>query len=261
MDVQDHEPEAQHSTRQSSLLVFRLGREWLGLPTRALDEVAGTRPVLTLPHRRDPAVLGVTNVRGTLTVCVSLARLLGLDAAPVDARERAAARMLIFGGTGRAVVLPVDEVEGIHAVDLDALEPLPATVEGASQTYSRGMARCGGRGVGVLDENLLMQALERTRNPHPGAGAEQRPAGAGTRSDVGGPAGSLHARGAFAHGSGPECGPASSGAHRPRHGRLPGGRARRAVAAAGHRYRCIAPGHRLAAAGRHARRRAGRRDR
>ncbi|HCW19273.1 MULTISPECIES: chemotaxis protein CheW [Achromobacter] len=161
-DVQDHEPEAVQGTQLSSLLVFRLGREWLGLPTRALDEVAGTRPVLTLPHRRDPAVMGVTNVRGTLTVCVSLARLLGLDAAVADTRERAAARMLIFGGAGRALVLPVDEVEGIHAVDLEALEPLPATVEGATLKYSRGLARCGSRSVGVLDENLLMQALERS---------------------------------------------------------------------------------------------------
>nr|WP_220806086.1 chemotaxis protein CheW [Achromobacter sp. UMC71] len=150
--------------RLSSLLVFRLQGEWLGLPTKALDEVASTRAILTLPHRRDPAVLGVTNVRGTLTVCVSLARLLGLDTMAADTgRERpAAARMLIFGGAGRAVVLPVDEVEGIHSVDLDALEGLPATVAGASLKYSRGMARCGARSVGVLDENLLMQALERS---------------------------------------------------------------------------------------------------
>ena len=150
--------------RLSSLLVFRLQGEWLGLPTKALDEVASTRAILTLPHRRDPAVLGVTNMRGTLTVCVSLARLLGLDGAAADTgRDRpAAARMLIFGGAGRAVVLPVDEVEGIHSVDLDALEALPATVEGASLKYSRGVARCGARSVGVLDENLLMQALERS---------------------------------------------------------------------------------------------------
>ena len=150
--------------RLSSLLVFRLQGEWLGLPTKALDEVAGTRAILSLPHRRDPAVLGVTNVRGTLTVCVSLGRLLGLDGAAVDnGRERpATARMLIFGGAGRAVVLPVDEVEGIHSVDLDALEALPATVEGASLKYSRGVIRCGARSVGVLDETLLMQALERS---------------------------------------------------------------------------------------------------
>lgn len=146
----------------SSLLVFRVQREWLALPTRALDEVAGMRRILGLPHRRDPAMLGVANVRGTLTVCVSLPRLLGLDAV-AQARERpAAARMLILGGAGRAVVLPVDEVEGIHSVDLGRLEPLPATVEGASLKYSRGVARCGGRAVGVLDETLLMQALERS---------------------------------------------------------------------------------------------------
>jgi len=150
--------------RLSSLLVFRLRNEWLGLSTKALDEVASTRAILTLPHRRDPAVLGVTNVRGTLTVCVSLARLLGLDATAADnGRDRpSAARMLIFGGAGRAVVLPVDEVEGIHSVDLDALGALPATVEGASLKYSRGVVRCGAHSVGVLDETLLMQAMERS---------------------------------------------------------------------------------------------------
>lgn len=163
LEAHDDDVVVQQAANLSSLLVFRLHREWLGLPTRTLDEVASTRGIMSLPHRRDPAVLGVTNVRGTLTVCVSLARLLGLDAAAPDVRERpATARMLIFGGAGRAVVLPVDEVEGMHDVDLDALEPLPATVEGASLKYSRGVARCGGRGVGVLDETLLMQALERS---------------------------------------------------------------------------------------------------
>ena len=163
MEEQGAEAAPQERGRLSSLLVFRVHREWLGLPTRALDEVAGSRGILSLPHRRDPAMLGVTNVRGSLTVCVSLARLLGLEAAVEDARERpATARMLILGGAGRAVVVPVDEVEGMHAVDLDGLEPLPATVEGASLKYSRGMARCGGRAVGVLDETLLMQALERS---------------------------------------------------------------------------------------------------
>ncbi|KNY08628.1 chemotaxis protein CheW [Achromobacter piechaudii] len=171
MDASDHDfldtdnEQPRQNVRMSSLLVFRLGREWLGLPTRALDEVAATRPILSLPHRRDPAVLGVTNVRGTLTVCVSLSRLLGLETGPAsaEARERqGAARMLIFGTAGRAVVLPVDEVEGIHSADLDRLEPLPATVQGAGLKYSIGVQRCGGRSVGVLDETQLMQALERS---------------------------------------------------------------------------------------------------
>ncbi|MGY6269380.1 chemotaxis protein CheW [Achromobacter denitrificans] len=154
---------AQARGDQSPLLVFRVQREWLGLPTRALDEVAGMRRILGLPHRRDPAMLGVANVRGTLTVCVSLSRLLGLAPEAAQARERpGAARMLILGGAGRAAVLPVDEVEGIHGVDLGRLVALPATVDGAKLKYSLGMARCGGLTVGVLDEALLLQALERS---------------------------------------------------------------------------------------------------
>ncbi|WP_346729262.1 chemotaxis protein CheW [Achromobacter ruhlandii] len=107
---------------------------------------------------------GGAHWRGTGAVWVALGGRGGLDAPVAGAgRERpAAARMLIFGGAGRAVVLPVDEVEGIHSVDLEALEALPATLEGASLKYSRGVARCGQRSVGVLDETLLMQALERS---------------------------------------------------------------------------------------------------
>ena len=69
--------------------------------------------------------------------------------------------MLIFGGAGRAVVLPVDEVEGIHSVDLSGWNLLPATVAGASLKYSRGVT-LRRHSVGVLDETLLMQALERS---------------------------------------------------------------------------------------------------
>ena len=146
--------------RRASLLVFRLHREWLGLPTRALDEVAAARPVLPLPHRRDPAVLGVTNVRGTLTVCLSLARLLGLEAAGPEPRERAgAARMLIFGGAGRAVVLPVDEVEAFIPSIWSGWNPASHGGGRQPEILAR---RCGGYSVGVLDETLLMQALERS---------------------------------------------------------------------------------------------------
>ena len=131
--------------RRASLLVFRLHREWLGLPTRALDEV-GRASVLPLPHRRDPAVLGVTNVRGTLTVCLSLARLLGLEAAGPEPRERAgAARMLIFGGAG-ARGAAGGRGRGHSFRRSGAAGTLPATVAGASLKYSRGGAAAPQRG-------------------------------------------------------------------------------------------------------------------
>ncbi|OZI46701.1 chemotaxis protein CheW [Bordetella genomosp. 5] len=151
-----------HASDERALvvLVFRVAREWLALPSRALIEVAAPRPIHSLPHRRDRAVLGLTNVRGTLTVCVSLARLLELEGGGV--RDRAEARVLVFGGKDRRLVLPVDEVSGMHSVTGAALEALPSTLAQAPVKFSRGVIRVDGRAVGLLDESLLKQALERS---------------------------------------------------------------------------------------------------
>jgi chemotaxis-related protein WspD len=72
---------SEYATREvdvTSWLVFRIGDEWLGLPTTIFQQVAQLRPIHSLPHRRHRAVLGVVNVRGTLLVCASLARLFGI---------------------------------------------------------------------------------------------------------------------------------------------------------------------------------------
>lgn len=150
-----------------ALLVFRVQGEWLGLPTRVLEEVAPVRPVHTVPHHWSPALLGMTNVRGTLTVCVSLAQLLGIDPQRIpELRPRQGApRMLVMAGAsgmGRAVVLPVDEVDAIYRVDEGAMQALPDTLTHASVKCARGMVRCGPRTVGVLDATLLSQAIDRS---------------------------------------------------------------------------------------------------
>lgn len=150
-----------------ALLVFRVQGEWLGLPTRVLEEVAPVRPVHTLPHHWSPALLGMTNVRGTLTVCVSLAQLLGIDPqrTPEARARQGAPRMLVMAGAngiGRPVVLPVDEVDAIYRVDENAMQALPDTLSHASVKCARGMVRCGPRTVGLLDAALLAQAVDRS---------------------------------------------------------------------------------------------------
>jgi chemotaxis-related protein WspD len=65
-------PAAVSGEPAQSLMAFRLG----GMVRPAhpsLDEIVGPRPVHSLPHRRNPALLGLVNVRGELVICVSLA--------------------------------------------------------------------------------------------------------------------------------------------------------------------------------------------
>src|SRR4051812_23902093 len=64
--------------RQSAIL-FRLAMEWFALPTNTVDEVGELRGMHSLPHRRGGMLLGLVNVQGEVIVCVSLARMLGLE--------------------------------------------------------------------------------------------------------------------------------------------------------------------------------------
>ncbi|BAN50319.1 chemotaxis protein CheW [Metapseudomonas resinovorans] len=146
-----------------SILVFRLGDEWLGLATRCLVEVAAINPIHSLPHQRSLALLGVTNVRGALVACLSLAELLGLElGAEVAGEHRVVPRMLILGSQGGPLVAPVDEVDGIHAIPLDALVDPGRTPDLAARQFASGVVQWRGRSVTLLHEDLLLQAMARS---------------------------------------------------------------------------------------------------
>ena len=146
-----------------SLLMFRLGDEWLGLATRSLVEVAPLQAIHSLPHQRSRALLGVANVRGALVACLSLVDLLGLeDAGSVASGARVMPRMLIIAAHGGPVVVPVDEVDGIHAIDERILDAASQSGTHASAKYTRGVLPFKGRSLRWLDEEQLLSAVTRS---------------------------------------------------------------------------------------------------
>ncbi|UVL85069.1 chemotaxis protein CheW [Pseudomonas sp. B21-028] len=142
-----------------SLLMFRLGEEWLALTTRSLVEVAPLQPIHSLPHQRSRALLGVVNVRGALVACLSLVELLGLEPGSTTAAGgRVMPRMLIVAAQGGPVVVPVDEVDGIHAIDERILE----TASQSGGKYTHGVLHYKGRSLRWLDEEQLLSAVTRS---------------------------------------------------------------------------------------------------
>ena len=153
--------EVQVATR--SLLMFRLGEEWLALSTRSLVEVAPLQTVHSLPHQRSRALLGVANVRGALVACLSLVELLGLEASTaVASGARVMPRMLIIAAQGGPVVVPVDEVDGIHAIDQRLLDAASQSGQQAGARYTRGVLPYKGRSLRWLDEEQLLSAVTRS---------------------------------------------------------------------------------------------------
>lgn len=146
-----------------SLLMFRLGEEWLGLATRTLVEVAPLQAIHSLPHQRSRALLGVANVRGALVACLSLVELLDLDGSVAPASGgRVMPRMLIIAAHGGPVVVPVDEVDGIHAIDERILDAASQSGAQNSARYTRGVLQYRGRSLRWLDEEQLLSAVTRS---------------------------------------------------------------------------------------------------
>ena len=160
--------QADEDSAWRSALMFRVGAEWLALATRTIEEVATERPIHSLPQRRGGAVLGVTNVRGELLVCVSLGTLLGIDpvAAPAggtrQAREIVRPRLLVLGRGSRRIASPVDEVHGTHRLAERDRRAVPATVARATATFTASVIEWRGGTAGVLDDDLVMRAMERS---------------------------------------------------------------------------------------------------
>lgn len=150
-------------TRQAAL-AFRVADEWLALPIGVLREIAGTRPIHSLPYRRHSAVRGVVNIRGTLRIAISIGALLGLDAGTGGARRADGrfTRLLVAAHQGEPVVFPVDEVEGVLRFSASEWVPVPATVGRASAGLSRGVLSWRGKSVGLLDDDRLFDAVTRS---------------------------------------------------------------------------------------------------
>ncbi|MGV6395785.1 chemotaxis protein CheW [Pseudomonas caspiana] len=154
---------AQVEVSTRSILVFRLGEEWLGLPTRCLVEIAPLQTIHSLPHQRSRALLGVANVRGALVACLSMIELLGLDpTAAVAQSSRIMPRMLIVAAQGGPVVVPVDEVHGIHAIDEQLLDSASVSGTHANARFTRGVLQWKDYSLRLLDEEQLLAAINRS---------------------------------------------------------------------------------------------------
>jgi chemotaxis-related protein WspD len=148
-----------------SVVVFRIGEEWLALPTAVFREITGIRAIHSIPHRRNYMVMGVAVVRGELLVCVSLRLVLGLDPTVARKRERNRVleeRLLVIEHEGSRTACPVDEVFGIQRYHLRELTEVPAIISKAASTYTKSVLPWQGKSVGILDDQLLFYTFDRS---------------------------------------------------------------------------------------------------
>ncbi len=141
---------------ESSVLVFRLGDEWLALPVAVLVEVTRPRALHRVPHRGG-MLAGMVNIRGELQLCVRLDLLLGTTAVPGDDADLR--RLVVIRRDGEGWAFAADEVDQVHRVLLPDLSSAAPTLARSHGKLTRGVFPHESRSVGLLDDARLFQAL------------------------------------------------------------------------------------------------------
>ena len=154
-------PVEQTAADQQSVLLFRLGEEWLALRVQVLVEVTTPRPVHRVPHRAG-LLAGLVNIRGELHLCVHLAQLLGIKSAaggPESQAGNGRSRLIVAQHDGERWVFPADEIDQVYRFSAGELTGAPATLARSAGRLTRSVFVLRGRSVGYLDDARLFQVL------------------------------------------------------------------------------------------------------
>lgn len=148
-------------TGAQSVVIFRIGSEWLALPTSVIQEVADPHTLHSIPHRSGGVLLGLVCIRGELLLCASLGALLSVEKI---GRGRGAndERLLVVNQKTNRLAFPVNEVYGVHRYHPRELTDVPDTLSGIAVTYTTGLLPWQNKMVGCLDSDLLFYTLDKS---------------------------------------------------------------------------------------------------
>jgi purine-binding chemotaxis protein CheW len=135
--------------QQVELVLFQIDAHRLALPIAAIREIAPARPPARLPEC-PPAVLGLSNLRGTILVVLDLRPLLGYG----PAVGASAGRFLVLEDRDGPTALAVDAVHGQLRCGVEQFRPLAAG-EATAHGLIRGVAQVEGQPLSWLDPDRL----------------------------------------------------------------------------------------------------------
>ena len=157
-------PSETDAKEQVSVIIFRIGSEWLALKTASVERTVGMRAVHCVPHRSNNVFKGIVNVNGELLLSMSPTDLPEMGGSPAEdgpAGGRAFERMLVSRLEGERYVFPVDEVLGAYRLSRERFYDPPATLSKSPISLVESVLDFEGKRVVLLDESRFHRALKR----------------------------------------------------------------------------------------------------
>lgn len=144
-----------------SIITFKLGKEWLAIPVKVLDEITHIKPIHTIPHQKSRAVKGLVNIRGILTICFDLGILLNItNAKNCENQHNANRRLLIINAHSKKYAILVNEATHTSRYTPENLSQTPATLKKDSSNIITGVLQQGNKKVAIIDPELMFAKME-----------------------------------------------------------------------------------------------------
>jgi chemotaxis-related protein WspD len=151
---QDRRAEARRS-----VLVFKLGKEWLGLEAQTLVEVSENRSARRIAHRAGGLIEGLVSIRGEMQLCLSLLGVLSIDARAPLSGERP--RLVLVRDEASLWVFRVSHVRGVIGFSPAQLSAPAASIGSSITQHVEGILRVDDLTVSVLNRVALFEAFKR----------------------------------------------------------------------------------------------------
>lgn len=146
------------------VLLFRLDGETLAVSAKLLRLTTPFTPPAPIPGRSSGILRGLCNIRGELTLCADLRRLLGLAAGKAESTGVEESgnhrRMVVIGPAEASWAFEVDALIGVERIDEGALLAPPMTVERAIGAFVMGLVEIDGMQATVLDGERILEGFK-----------------------------------------------------------------------------------------------------
>jgi chemotaxis-related protein WspD len=143
---------------RKSVLLFKLGEEWLGLDSQVISEVSDNQQARRIAHRATGLIEGMVNIRGELRLCLSLLGVLTVEATTPLSGERA--RLVMVRDDSSIWVFRAAHVKGVIGYAPTQLSPPPARLGEVLKQHVEGILRVEDLTVSVLNNQALFNSFK-----------------------------------------------------------------------------------------------------
>ena len=157
-------PKVSESRDKTSVVIFRIADEWLGLNTNVFQEAVVSKFIHYVPSRTNDFFHGIINVNGELLMCISLAKFLNLPAVIQESesgREKQFKNILIVFDKNYRYAFPADEFFGVSSLSKDEMSNPPLTVSKADNTITKAIISHQNKKISIIDEEKLFALINR----------------------------------------------------------------------------------------------------